>query len=176
MEMRNCIVRFGEQFYLRIQGYTSILILFAVFAVIMLNSIIWTRASHHSTTIMMIILIILAIGSISLYAMFSAIRLQKLRVADIDFLRTECLLMESLSPSKDNSAQAQRNKSISVLGRAIDTAIFHDLTHAPTGILGQVADNKLITSILGILITGCLLAIQGFVDIGITYDALGWST
>ena len=176
MEIRNCIVRFGEQFYLRIQGYTSILILFAVFAVIMLNSIIWTRASHHSTTIMMIILIILAIGSISLYAMFSAIRLQKLRVADIDFLRTECLLMESLSPSKDNSAQAQRNKSISVLGRAIDTAIFHDLTHAPTGILGQVADNKLITSILGILITGCLLAIQGFVDIGITYDALGWST
>ena len=177
MEIRNCIVRFGEQFYLRIQGYTSILILFAVFAVIMLNSIIWTRASHHSTTIVMIVLIILAIGSISLYAMFSAIRLQKLRVADIDFLRTECLLMEGLNPAdeKDNNTQLKRSKSISVLGRAIDTAIFHDLTHAPTGILGQVADNKLITSILGILITGCLLAIQGFVEIGISYDALGWS-
>ena len=109
--------------------------------------------------------------------MFSAIRLQKLRVADIDFLRTECLLMEGLNPTdeKDNNTQLKRSKSISVLGRAIDTAIFHDLTHAPTGILGQVADNKLITSILGILITGCLLAIQGFVEIGISYNALGWS-
>ena len=29
---------------------------------------------------------------------------------------------------------------------------------------------------LGILITGCLLAVQGFADIGTAYDALGWST
>jgi len=177
MEIRNCIIRFGEQFYLRIQGYTSILILFAVFTIIMLNSIIWTRASHHSTTIIMMILIILSIGSISLYAMFSAIRLQKMRVADIDFLRTECLMLESeyALEVKGDREEALIKKSVSVLARAIDTAVFHDLTHAPTGILGQIADNKLITSILGILITGCLLAIQGFVDIGITYDVLGWS-
>ena len=67
-------------------------------------------------------------------------------------------------------------QSISILQTAIDTATFNDLTHAPTGILGQAADNKLITSVLGILITGCLLAVQGFVDIGTAYDALGWST
>ena len=178
MEIRNCIIRFGEQFYLRIQGYTSILILAAVFAVIMLNSIIWTQASHHAATVVMILLIILAIGSISLFAMFNAIRLQQQRIADIDFLRTECLAMEcsitaeNTNPSNSNSKQ----RSISILQTAIDTATFNDLTHAPTGILGQAADNKLITSVLGILITGCLLAVQGFVDIGTAYDALGWST
>ena len=70
-----------------------------------------------------------------------------------------------------------KQQSISILQTAIDTATFNDLTHAPTGILGQAADNKLIiASSLGILITGCLLAIQGFVDIGTAYDALGWST
>ena len=177
MEIRNCIIRFGEQFYLRIQGYTSILILSAVFAVIMLNSIIWTQASHHLTTIVMIILIISAVGSISLFAMFNAIRLQKLRVADIDFLRTECLAMEcsTASTNQNKKTISSEGKSIMILQRAIDTATFTDLTHAPTGILGQAADNKLITSILGILITGCLLAVQGFVDIGITYDARGWS-
>ena len=109
--------------------------------------------------------------------MFSAIRLQKMRVADIDFLRTECLMLESeyALEVKGDRDEALIKKSVSVIARAIDTAVFHDLTHAPTGILGQIADNKLITSILGIIITGCLLAIQGFVDIGITYDGLGWS-
>ena len=177
MEIRNCIIRFGEQFYLRIQGYTSILILCAVFAVVMLNSIIWTQASHHATTIVMITLIIFAIGSISLFAMFSAISLQKARLADIDFLRSECLIIESSTPTNDQDEYytSQQNKSISILEKAIGAASFNDLTHAPTGILGQAADNKLITSILGILITGCLLAIQGFVDVGIAYDALGWS-
>ena len=178
MEIRNCIIRFGEQFYLRIQGYTSILILAAFFAVIMLNSIIWTQASHHAATVVMILSIILAIGSISLFAMFNAIRLQQQRIADIDFLRTECLAMECSitagnATSPNNDAE---QRSISILQSAIDTATFNDLTHAPTSILGQAADNKLITSVLGILITGCLLAVQGFVDIGTAYDALGWST
>ena len=175
IEIRNCIIRFGEQFYLRIQGYTSILILCAVFSVIMLNSIIWTQASHHATTIVMIILIIFAIGSISLFAMFNAIQLQKQRVADIDFLRSECLAIEC-SVATDDQSLAPKRKSVSILQTAVDTATFNDLTHAPTGILGQTADNKLITSVLGILITGCLLAVQGFVDIGIAYDPLGWST
>ena len=178
MEIRNCIIRFGVQFYLRIQGYTSILILAAVFAVIMLNSIIWTQASHHAATVVMILLIILAIGSISLFAMFNAIRLQQQRIADIDFLRTECLVMEcSITAENANPSNSNiKQRSISILQTAIDTATFNDLTHAPTGILGQAADNKLITSVLGILITGCLLAVQGFVDIGTAYDALGWST
>ena len=178
MEIRNCIIRFGEQFYLRIQGYTSILILAAVFAVIMLNSIIWTQTSHHAATVVMILLIILAIGSISLFAMFNAIRLQQQRIADIDFLRTECLAMEcSITAGNANPSNSNiKQRSVSILQTAIDTATFNDLTHAPTGILGQAADNKLITSVLGILITGCLLAVQGFVDIGTAYDALGWST
>ena len=141
----------------------------------MLNSIIWTQASHHATTIVMIILIIFAIGSISLFAMFNAIRLQKQRVADIDFLRSECLAIEC-SVATDDQSLAPKRKSVSILQTAVDTATFNDLTHAPTGILGQAADNKLITSVLGILITGCLLAVQGFVDIGIAYDPLGWST
>ena len=40
--------------------------------------------------------------------------------------------------------------------------------------MGIAANNGVIGSILGLIITGCLLAVQGFVTTGIEYDAIGW--
>ena len=64
---------------------------------------------------------------------------------------------------------------LEMMNRLIDYSTFHDLTHSPTGLLGTIADNKLVTSVLGALITGCLLALQGFVNLEIAYDIAGWS-
>ena len=45
---------------------------------------------------------------------------------------------------------------------------------APTTVLGHKADPDLITSVIGLLITGCLLAIQGFAETGFVYSGTGW--
>ena len=67
------------------------------------------------------------------------------------------------------------SNDVEMMSRLIDYATFHDLTHSPTSLLGTIADNKLVSSVLGALITGCLLALQGFVNLEIAYDIAGWS-
>lgn len=51
---------------------------------------------------------------------------------------------------------------------------FAEIIHKPTSVLGYRADNGVIGSVLGVLITGVLLAVQGFVDTGLSYSAAGW--
>ena len=51
---------------------------------------------------------------------------------------------------------------------------FAEFIHKPTSVLGYRADNGVIGSVLGVLITGVLLAVQGFVDTGLSYSAAGW--
>lgn len=177
MELRDSIVKFGEQFYKRIQGYTSVLLLCALCCVVLLNSIVWTSAPHHVTTIVMILLIILAIGSIRILAMIRAIPLQRERVNGIDLLRRYVI-----SANKDGAETEvphagirKDSNDVEMMSRLIDYATFHDLTHSPTSLLGTIADNKLVSSVLGALITGCLLALQGFVNLEIAYDIAGWS-
>ena len=43
-----------------------------------------------------------------------------------------------------------------------------------TTIMGYSANSGVIGSVLGVVITGCLFAIQGFVSTGIEYDSFGW--
>ena len=40
--------------------------------------------------------------------------------------------------------------------------------------MGYSANSGVIGSVLGVVITGCLFAIQGFVSTGIAYDSFGW--
>lgn len=44
----------------------------------------------------------------------------------------------------------------------------------PTTILGNRAEGGLIGSVLGIVITGALLVLQGFASMEINYNAIGW--
>jgi len=46
----------------------------------------------------------------------------------------------------------------------------------PTSILGYRAEGGLIGSVLGIVITGALLVLQGFASMAIAYNATGWFT
>ena len=170
-------MKFGEQFYKRIQGYTSVLLLCALCCVVLLNSIVWTSAPHHVTTIVMILLIILAIGSISILAMIRAIQLQRERVNGIDLLQRYVISANNYVAETEllNTGIMRDSHDVEMMSRLIDYSTFHDLTHSPTGLLGTIADNKLVTSVLGALITGCLLALQGFVNLEIAYDIAGWS-
>ena len=52
---------------------------------------------------------------------------------------------------------------------------FEEVVYKSTSILGYRADNGMIGSVVGVLITGTLLAVQGFVDTGIAYALNCWS-
>ena len=60
------------------------------------------------------------------------------------------------------------------LGQLMNLLIAKKLIYKPTTILGYPAHNGVIGSILGLVLTGFLFAVQGFVSTGIEYDASGW--
>ena len=61
------------------------------------------------------------------------------------------------------------------LVRQVDENVnYEELVFRPNAILGYRAEGGLIGSVLGIVITGALLVLQGFASMAITYDATGW--
>ena len=51
MICRKTLRSYGEAFYLRIQGYNSILLSYAILCVLFLNVIAWTQMRHHVSTV-----------------------------------------------------------------------------------------------------------------------------
>jgi hypothetical protein len=49
-----------------------------------------------------------------------------------------------------------------------------NLIYKPTTILGYSANPGVMGSVLGLVLTGGLFAVQGFVSTGIEYDTAGW--
>ena len=179
MNMRKVLRSFGEAFYLRIEGYTSILIFYSLFCVGLLNLIIWTEMRHHISTIFVIVAIIAIISGISLLAMYMAIRLQSLSAEHRDFVRNELFIIEEeiweLKLANASPDRVTDLESAKALLQQVDESInYKELIYKPTTIVGIAANNGVIGSILGLIITGCLLAVQGFVTTGIEYDAIGW--
>ena len=65
--------------------------------------------------------------------------------------------------------------SAKALLQQVDESInYKELIYKPTTILGYAANNGVIGSVLGLVLTGCLFAVQGFVSTGMEYDAAGW--
>jgi hypothetical protein len=179
MNMRKVLRSFGEAFYLRIEGYTSILIFYSLFCVGLLNLMIWTEMRHHISTIFVIVAIIAIISGISLLAMYMAIRLQSLSAEHRDFVRNELFIIEEeiweLKLANVSPERITDLESAKALLQQVDESInYKELIYKPTTIVGIAANNGVIGSILGLIITGCLLAVQGFVTTGIEYNAIGW--
>lgn len=179
MNARKVLRSFGEPFYLRIQGYTSILILFSFLCILLLNLLAWAEIRHHVSTIYVLGVIILVIASISVYAMAKAIKLQSLSSMQRDFLRKKLFLLEEeighLRQNDLNDSSASELQSAKDLLEQVDEAIsFNELTFKPTTVLGYAANPGVIGSVLGLLTSGSLFAIQGFATSDIAYDALGW--
>jgi hypothetical protein len=69
----------------------------------------------------------------------------------------------------------QRLSTAKTLLQQVDENVnYEELVFRPTAILGYRAEGGLIGSVLGIVITGALLVLQGFASMAITYDATGW--
>ena len=51
---------------------------------------------------------------------------------------------------------------------------FEELKHNPTKILGFPADHNVLSSVIGLIITGFVLALEGFAGANIVYDLNGW--
>ena len=179
MNCRKTLRSFGEGFYLRIQGYTSILLIYSFFCVVVLNVIAWTQARHHVSTIYLILIIVVVIASISIFSISKATKLQSLSSIQRDLLRKEIFLQEEeiwhSESEKIIDSKLNELKSAKALLQQVDETInFHDLIHKPTKVLGHAANQNVIGSALGIIATGCFLAIEGFSGSGIFYDVSGW--
>jgi len=179
MNCRKTLRSFGEGFYLRIQGYTSILLMYSFFCVAILNVIAWMQMRHHVSTIYLIMMIVIIIASISIFSISKATKLQHLSSNQRDMIRKEIFLQEEEiwdSESEDNHDKELRQlRSAKSLLEQVDESInFNDLIHKPTRVLGYVANQNVIGSALGIIATGCFLAIEGFSGSGISYDQNGW--
>ena len=178
MNLRNVLRSFGETYLYRIESYTSILVFFSLFCVVILNLIAWTEIRHHISTIYIIVVIITTISGISLYAIFKAIKLQSLSQIHRDFVRNEIFIIEEEISELEERGGSDKIKELksskNLLQQADQNINYKEFIFKPTTIMGYSANSGVIGSVLGVVITGCLFAIQGFVSTGIEYDALGW--
>ena len=178
MICRKTLRSFGEGFYLRIQGYTSVLLSYAICCVLFLNLIAWTQVRHHVSTIWLLILIVVAISSISVYAISRATKLQAVSSVQRDQVQKELFFLEKELMDAENKGETLELKQINhskVLLQQVDESInFHELIHKPTKVMGYSATQNVISSALGIILTGFVLAVEGFSGSGISYDINGW--
>ena len=174
---RRVLKSFGEAFYNRIQGYTSILFLFSLVCVGILNLLFWGAFDHHISTIVALVTIVTGIAFVSIRAIFSAIDLQRLSETHRDRIRKKMFVFEEKAAFLDaDKSDSYRETSFvrSLLQQADETLSFHELTYKPVMLLGYPASRSLIGSFLGILFTGLVLALEGFSGSGISYDLFGW--
>ena len=179
VQSRNVVRGFGERFYRRVQSYTSLLISYSVLCVIVLNFMMWTQIPHQAATAVTIAATIFVISFIGSYAMYGAIRLQRTSYLQRAALQEELLSLEveigTLSQQAAESDQLQRlNTAKNLLQQVDENLNFEELVFRPTSILGHRADSGLIGSVLGLVVTGAVLMLQGFASMGIAYNTNGW--
>ena len=114
-----------------------------------------------------------------MYAIYKAIKLQSLSAEHRDFIRNEIFIIEEeiweLKLQNGDKERITDLTSAKALLEQVDESInYKELIYKPTTILGYAANNGVIGSVLGLVLTGCLFAVQGFVSTGIEYDPNGW--
>ena len=178
MMCRKTLRSFGEAFYLRIQAYNSILLFYAISCMVILNMIAWTQARHHVSTIYLIILIVVVISSICIFTISKATKLQMLSSSQRDQLQNQLFLLEQELMNAENAEKPALYKQIQqakVLLQQVDESIhFHELIHKPVKVMGYPTTQNVVSSALGIILTGFVLAGKGFSGAGIVYDLQGW--
>ena len=179
VQSRNVVRGFGERFFLRVQSYTSVLLTFSVLCVGLLNFIMWAQIPHQAATAVTIGTTVLVISFIGSYAMYGAIRLQRCSYLQRSALQKELLSLEVeiglLAQHGVSETELKRLGVAKTLLQRVDENLnYEELVFRPTSILGYRAEGGLIGSVLGIVITGGILVLQGFASMAITYNALGW--
>ncbi len=168
----------GEAYYLRIQAYTSILLGYAICCVLFLNLIAWTQMRHHVSTIWLLLLIIAAISSICIFAILKTTKLQSFSADQRDQVQGELFFLEKEladMASEDSNTERQQLLSAKALLQRVDESIScNELIHRPARVMGYPATHNVISSALGIMFTGFVLAAESFAGSSIAYDVNGW--
>ena len=81
---------------------------------------------------------------------------------------------ESYGKISENQQKIRMTKAKNLLKEVDESIHSEELIHNPTKILGYTASPNVISSALGIILTGLVLAMEGFAGSGISYDAKGW--
>jgi len=178
MMCRKTLRSFGESFYLRIQAYNSILLFYAISCMVILNMIAWTQVRHHVSTIYVIILIVLIISSSCIFTIAKATKLQSFSSSQRNQLQDQLFLLEKRHMNPQNAGKPELCQQImqaKVLLQQVDESIdFHELIHKPVKVMGHPTTQNVVSSALGIIFTGFVLAGKGFSGAGIVYDLQGW--
>ena len=94
MNSRKVMRNFGYGFYQRIQGYTSTLLCYAIFCVIILNIIGWMQMRHHLSTLIMLMFAILSLSIICIITIIKASQLQHTSSGDRNMILNDRFLKE----------------------------------------------------------------------------------
>ena len=134
---------------------------------------------HQAATAVTIAATIFVISFIGSYAMYGAIRLQRTSYLQRASLQEELLSLEVeigvLSQQGADSDELRRLTNAKTLLQQVDENLnYEELVFRPTSILGNRAESGLIGSVLGLVITGAVLVLQGFASMGVAYNATGW--
>ena len=133
---------------------------------------------HHISTIIVLSSTIIVIAVIGSFAMSRAIQLQEQSYSVRSNLLGWVLELEfegQLNGSGEPASMAHSSKTKNILRQFDESVNFEAIIYKPTLVLGYRADNRMIGSVLGVLVTGSLLAVQGFGDTAIAYTANRWS-
>jgi hypothetical protein len=175
---RKTLRAFGEPYFLRIQSYTSILLSYAIFCVVVLNIIVWSQVQHHVSTIYFIFIVVLAIAVIAILSINKATKLQSLSQEHRELLKKEIFLQEKIlieSPPELTQEDLEKIKKAQALLAHVDESIhYQEEVHNPTTVLGQPATHQVFSSTLGLLFAGINFAWGGFFGAQIVYDNWGW--
>lgn len=133
---------------------------------------------HHVSTIWLLLLIIAAISSICIFAILKTTKLQSFSADQRDQVQGELFFLEKEladMASEDSNTERQRLLSAKALLQRVDESIsFNELIHQPTRVMGYPATHNVISSALGIIFTGLVLAAEGFAGSSIASDVNGW--
>ena len=177
LNLRPIFRSYGHGYYLRIQGYTSVFLCFVIFCIVMLNLIGWLGFRHHISTIFILVSMILIISTITIISIFKASKLQHESSFHRNLIKKEILIIENALIEEDesfNNLRKMKYKAKELLKEVDDYIDFEELKHNPTKILGFPADHNVLSSVIGLIITGFVLALEGFAGANIVYDLNGW--
>ena len=77
--------------------------------------------------------------------------------------------------SEDSNKERQQLLSAKALLQRVDSSIScNELIHRPTRVMGYPATHNVISSALGLIFTGFVLAAESFAGSSIAYDVNGW--
>ena len=119
---------------------------------------------HHISTVYVIGTVITAVSIICLFAISKAIQLQSLSAKHRDFIRNELFIIEEeiweLKLAGNDDSKITDLSSARALLQQVDESInYKELVYKPTTIFGYAANNGVMGSILGLVLTLSLIHI-----------------